>query len=147
MNKIAQTIITVLTLACSALSLHAEKIVAGPRGGRLVATEPHQAEFFVNKDRKAEVTFYDASLKPAAIQEQVVALIAETPGGRSTIALQKTSTGFISVDALPAGESYRIVMQVREKPNTKPQNFRINFNMAECGECKHAEYACTCDDH
>ncbi len=147
MNKIVRTIITVLTLACSVLSLHAEKIVAGPRGGRLVATEPHQAEFFVNKDRKAEVTFYDASLKPAAIQEQVVALIAETPSGRSTIALQKTSTGFISVDALPAGESYRIVMQVREKPNNKPQNFRINFNLAECGECKHAEYACTCDDH
>ena len=36
----------------------AEKIVGGPKGGRLLEVGSQKAEFFVTKDRKAEVTFY-----------------------------------------------------------------------------------------
>lgn len=131
---------------CAAVSLHAaEKIVAGPKGGRLLDTAPHKAEFFVTKDRKVEVTFYDAALKPVAPGNQVIAVTAEPASGRTKLDLEKTTTGFVSTAALPESkEAYRVVVQVREKPDATPKNFRVDLNLAMCGECQKAEYACTC---
>ena len=136
-----------LALAVSAASLSAaEKIVGGPKGGRLLETEPQKAEFFVTKDRKAEVIFYDAALKPVAPSAQVVTITAEPKSGRAKVELEKTATGFISKTALPASaEPYRVVVQVRETPEAAPKNFRVDLNLDTCGECKRAEYACTCE--
>ena len=52
----------ILLIATAALAFAAEKITAGPMGGRLLDTAPLKAEFFVTKDRKVEVAFYDACL-------------------------------------------------------------------------------------
>lgn len=147
MKTLRNLLLATLAVGLSAAALHAEKIVAGPKGGRLLSTEPHQAEFFVTSDRRVEVTFYDAALKPTPILDQVVSITAETASGKMPLEMRKTETGFVSAGPLPAGEPYRVVMQVREKAGAKPQNFRINLNLAECGECKKAEYACICDDH
>jgi hypothetical protein len=147
MKNLPQLLLVSLVLAGSALVAHAEKIVAGPKGGRLVSSAPDAAEFFVTPDRKVEITFYDAALKPAAVKQQVVAVIAEAPGGRATLELQKTAHGFVSTQVLPAGEPYRVVLQVRAEPGAKPQNFRVDLNLATCGECQRAEYACTCEGH
>ncbi len=133
---------------CSLVSLFAsEKIVAGPSGGRLLDAEPQKAEFFVTADRRVEVTFYDAALKPVAPTGQAVTVTAEPATGKTTLELEKTANGFVSKTALPAGEPYRVVVQVREKPDAKPKNFRIDLNLQTCGECKNAEYACTCEGH
>jgi hypothetical protein len=135
-----------LALTVSAAALHAaEKIVAGPKGGRLLETEPQKAEFFVTKDRKVEISFYDAALKPMAPAAQVVSVTAEPKSGRAKLELEKTANGYVSKTALPEGEPYRVVVQVRATPEAKPQNFRVDFNMQICNECKHPEYACTCD--
>lgn len=129
------------TLAASA----AEKIVGGPKGGRLLDVGSQKAEFFVTKDRKAEVTFYDAGLKPAALGAQVVAITAEPKGGRKTLEMEKTANGYISKTALPeSSEPYRVVVQLREKADASPKNYRVDLNLEKCGECKRAEYACTC---
>ena len=134
-----------IALAASAALSGAEKIIGGPKGGRLLETEPQKAEFFVTKDRKVEITFYDAALKPVAPAAQVVAVTAEPKSGRAKIDLEKTATGFVSKQALPASEEpYRVVVQVREKPDAAPKNFRVDLNLDTCGECKRAEYACTC---
>lgn len=135
-----------LALTVSAAALHAaEKIVAGPKGGRLLESEPQKAEFFVNKDRKVEINFYDAALKPVAPAAQVVSVTAEPKSGRTKVELEKNADGYVSKAALPEGEPYRVVVQVRPTPDAKPQNFRIDLNLATCAECKHPEYACTCD--
>lgn len=133
-------------LCATALALHAaEKIVGGPKGGRLLQAGAQKAEFFVTKDRKAEVTFYDAALKPAALGTQVVTIIAEPKSGRKTLELQPTAHGYISKAPLPDGsEPYRVVVQLREKPDARPQNHRIDLDLSTCGECQRAEYACTC---
>jgi len=132
-------------LISAALAFAAEKIVAGPKGGRLLDTAPHRAEFFVTKDRKVEVTFYDAGLKPVAPGTQAVSVTAEPKGGRKPVDLTKTATGFVSNVALPdATEPYRIVVQIRAQPDSRPQNFRIDLNLEFCGECQKSEYACTC---
>ena len=143
-----KSVLLAVAALCSAISLHAaEKIVAGPKGGRLLDAEPQKAEFFVNQDRKIEITFYDAALKPVAPTGQVVSVTAEPKDGRKQIDLEKTANGFVAKTRLPAGEPYRVVVQVREKPDAKPKNFRIDLNLEQCGECKHPEYACTCAGH
>ncbi len=123
------------------------KTEAGPKGGRLLETEPLKAEFFVNADRKAEFTFYDAALKPADPGTQTVAVTAEPASGRVKLDLERTATGFISKTALPEGAPYRVVVQVRPGADASPQNFRIDLNLATCGECRKAEYACACEGH
>ena len=144
--KIKKIILAVAAL-CAAVSLHAETIVAGPKGGRLLAAEPLKAEFFVTPDRKVEITFYDAALKPTDPGAQTVAVIAEPAGGRTKLEMEKTATGFVSKTALPAGEPYRIVVQARANADAKPKNFRVDLDLANCGGCDKAEYACVCDSH
>jgi hypothetical protein len=143
-----RSIVIAIVLGGSALALHAaDKIVGGPKGGRLLEVGAQKAEFFVTKDRKAEVTFYDAGLKPATLGAQVVAITAEPKSGRKTIELEKTAHGYISKTALPEStEAYRVVVQLREKADARPQNYRVNLDLATCGGCKRAEYACTCDE-
>jgi hypothetical protein len=137
-----------LFLLTAALAFAAEKIAAGPKGGRLLDTAPHKAEFFVTKDRKVEITFYDAARKPVAPGARVVAVTAEPKAGRTVLELERTAAGFVSKTALPAGdEVYRVVVQVRETAGDPPKNFRLDLNLAICAECKHAEYACTCAGH
>jgi hypothetical protein len=121
-----------------------KKIVAGPKGGKLLETTGQKTEFFVNKDRKVEINFHDAALKPVAPGAQVVTVTAEPTSGRQQIEFEKTATGFVSKTKLPEGDPYRVVVQLREKADARPQNFRFEFNMEKCGGCKLAEYACIC---
>lgn len=145
--KIKSLLIAVAAL-CSGVSLvAAEKIVGGPKGGRLLEVGSQKAEFFMTKDRKAEVIFYDASLEPTQPGAHVVAITAEPKSGRTPIELEKTETGFISKAALSeAAEPYRVVVQLREKAGAAPKNYRIDLDLANCGGCDRAEYACTCHD-
>ncbi len=142
--NIKASLLLALGLSVASFAAAADKTVAGPRGGRLLETTPQQAEFFVTPERKAEIRFVDAALKPVAPGNRVVTLIAEPASGRQPIALEKTAEGFASAQALPPGEPYRLVVQVRETTDAKPQNFRVMLNLANCAECQHAEYACTC---
>jgi hypothetical protein len=142
--KLKNALILAAALGLAASLNAAEKIVAGPKGGRLLETTAQKTEFFVNADRKVEINLYDAALKPIAPAAQVVAATAEPKSGRQQLEFEKTETGFVSKTKLPEGEPYRVVVQMREKPDAKPQNFRIEFNLEKCGECKNAEYACTC---
>ncbi len=142
-----KSLLFTLGALCACVSLQAEKYVAGPKGGRLLETEPNKAEFFVTAERKVEVTFYDDALKPVSPGEQGVKIIAEPAGGKAPIELEKTPTGFVSKTTLPAGDPYRVIVQTRANAKAKPKNFRIDLNLATCGECQKAEYACTCEGH
>jgi hypothetical protein len=124
-----------------------KKATPGPKGGRVLATEPLQAEFFVQPDKRVSITFYDENMKPVAPSEQVVKVIAEAPSGKATLEFEKTSDGFVSTAPLPEGEGYRVVVQIKPAANIKPQNFRIDYHNEICGECKFPEYACICEDH
>ena len=132
-------------LAClGPLTAADDEVVAGPKGGRLLETEPLKAEFFVTADRRAEVIFYDAAMQPIAPTAQTVAITAEADSGRVKLDMEQTPTGYISKSALPEGDPYRVVVQVRPTADARPQNFRIQLDMQECAGCERAEYACTC---
>jgi hypothetical protein len=144
--KLTSLLIAVAAL-CSAVSVTAaEKIVGGPKGGRLLEADGQKAEFFMTNDKKIEIIFYDAALKPIAPGEQVVAVTAEPKSGRTKVELEKTATGYVSKAAVPEGTPYRVVVQMRTKPDAKPQNFRVDLDLANCAGCNRGEYACTCDD-
>lgn len=121
-----------------------EPTKAGPGGGRVLALGRGNAEFLVQPDRTAVVTFLDDTSKPRDPSGEVVTAVAETPQGKKKIAFAPNGTVFTSTEPLPAGEGYMIVLQIRETPATKPKNFRIVLNLSNCRECGLAEYACTC---
>lgn len=123
---------------------HAHKNQGGPNGGRLLETEPH-AEFFVEKDRSVTVRFFTADLKPVAAAEQTVTVLAEPKAGKAKVEFEKSGDALKSKTKLPEGDGYNLVVQVRAKPEAKPQNFRFKLDLAACGECKRAEYACICE--
>src|SRR5688572_7155637 len=144
--KLKSLIIAVAALCSAVSAIAAEKIVGGPKGGRLLEVDGQKAEFFVTKDKKIEITFYDAALKPVAPAEQVVAITAEPKSGRTKVDLEKTATGYVSKTTVPEGTPYRVVVQMRAKPDAKPQNFRVDLDLANCSGCSRSEYACTCND-
>jgi hypothetical protein len=108
----------------------------------LVAAEPSgvKAEFLVKPDRHVALTFLDAAGKPMARGERSV--VVKVDG--KDLALEPKPEGFVSKEPLAAKEPAPIVVQVRTTADDKPKNFRLTLNTAICGECKRAEYACTC---
>ncbi|HEY5953310.1 MAG TPA: hypothetical protein VIT18_03040 [Terrimicrobiaceae bacterium] len=148
--KTLQAILILLTIvATSAYSAdeHDHKVIPGPKGGKVLETDPLHAEFFVQPDRKVSVTFYDQAMKPVAPGEQVVKVIAEAPSGKTTLDFEKSGDALVSKTALPEGDDYRVVLQIRQTADGKPQNFRIDYSTETCSDCKRPEYACVCSDH
>jgi hypothetical protein len=140
-------LVTILALVAAVTSptIAADKIEAGPRGGRLVALEGQKAEFFVEPNRTVTVSFYDDALKPVAPSGQVVTATAETPAGKTKLIFEPKDALLASTTQLPEGDGYNIVLQIRAAADAKPKNFRITYLAHECAECKRPEYACTCN--
>ncbi len=147
LHHITRSVLIAAGVSLGFVSTLAAAVVAGPKGGRLLQATPHQAEFFVTTDGIAEVVFYDDAMTPVGPGTQAVAVIADAPAGRTPLEMVATPTGFQSAQPLPDGAPYRVVVQLRATPAAKPQNFRIELNLTECGGCSHAEYACTCEGH
>ena len=148
-----KTHLRILTLAaalCVGLSTafaadkhdHAHK--ATPKGGRLLdKTEPH-AEFVVEKDRTVTINFYNGEMKSVAATTQTVTVQADAKDGKVKVEFEKKGDALVSKTKLPDGDGYNIVVQFKQTAEGKPQNFRFKLDMNTCGECKRAEYACSC---
>ncbi len=144
--KSIRTVLFVLSVA-SVLSLPAsaaEKKTAGPNGGRILAGAEPRAEFFVTAERKVQITFLDAAGKPVAPGDQVVTVTAGDRAAPTTLAFAKTGNALLSTAPLPAGKLVPAVVQIKAGPAAKPAVARFNVDLAKCGECKLAEYACIC---
>jgi hypothetical protein len=144
MKHILSIAIVLMTTAFVATA--ADKVQAGPQGGRLLEKTTPAAEFFLEKDRTATITFYDASMKPVPATEQIVALQADVPAGKQKIEFEKKGDVLASKGKLPEGDAYSVVVQFRSKPDAKPRNYRFNLDTSICNGCKRAEYACTCHE-
>lgn len=120
------------------------KIKAGPTGGRLITTvEPH-VEFFVNKDKKVEIRFVDDDNKVVAPAAQVISVTLGERAKPTKLAFTKEGDHLISDKAVPAGNDYPTVVQIKSDAKAKPVNERFNLNMDKCPTCSNLEYACTC---
>jgi hypothetical protein len=148
MKKIISSTLALILLASGAYAADGhdhEKVIPGPKGGRIAEVESGHLEFFVQPDKKVNITFYDKDLKVQPAGEQVVTAIAEAPAGKAKLSFDKTGDSLISTAPLPEGDGYRIVLQVKANADAKPQNIRIEYHTEVCDKCKRAEYACICD--
>ncbi|CAM2961284.1 hypothetical protein [Rariglobus hedericola] len=135
--------LTALALTATVASAH-EQTVAGPNGGRLLTiVEPH-AEFFVTAERKVQITFVGEDGKPVPPAEQVVVVTAGERSAPTKLTFTKTGNVLLSDTALPAGNAFPTVVQIKITPDAKSVAARFTLNTAICPECKNAEYACTC---
>jgi hypothetical protein len=141
MKKLLLTLIALLTAAVSLTA----KTIPGPKGGRILTTDAPHAEFFVEKDRSVVVSFYDKDLKAVDSGDRTVTAIAEAKTGKVKLDFEKTASGFVSKQALPEGDDYTVVVQIRDNAGAKLKNYRVTFHDEVCGECKRAEYACICE--
>ena len=144
MKAIRKFVPTSFALLAAAVAFAAQPI-PGPKGGKIVTTEAPHVEFFVEEDRSVTVSFYDKDLKPVAPSGQVVSVIAEAETGRVTLAFGPKAGALVSTAPLPAGDGYRVVVQVRDTAQARPKNYRVDFHDEICGECQRAEYACVCE--
>ena len=122
-----------------------DKIKAGPTGGRLItAVEPH-VEFLVNQDKKVEIRFVDDDNKVLAPGEQVITATLGDRAKPTKLVFTKDGDKLISDQAVPAGNDYPTVVQIKATAKAKAVNARFNLNLSKCPTCESAEYACTCD--
>jgi|SRR5579871_4310022 len=121
--------------------------VIGPKGGKLLENRASRAEFFIEKDNRITITFYDANLKPVPAGKQVVTVTAEPRAGKVVLELEEKNGALVSRKPLPKSgffDEYQITVQIRESADAKPETFQIRFDLDVCSKCKHPEYACTC---
>jgi hypothetical protein len=108
--------------------------------GRRLEASGLVAQFVIQPDRKAMVTFLDAAGKPAARGDCTAFVKVD---GKD-VALESQPNGFVTKEPLQAKEPAPIVVQIRASAVAKPTNFRLTLNTSLCGECKRQEYGCTC---
>jgi len=148
MKTILSSTLAVIILTSGAFAAEGhdhDKVIPGPKGGRIAEVESGHVEFFVQPDKKVSVTFYDKDLKVQSAGEQVVTAIAEAPAGKTKLDFEKSGDSLVSTQVLPEGDGYRIVLQIKANPDAKPQNIRVEYHTEVCGKCNRAEYACICE--
>jgi hypothetical protein len=146
MKSVRSLFITSLFALSIALLYADPKVQAGPKGGRLLEMDAPRAEFFVEKDRTVSLTFYDTKLKPVTVSDQNATATAETTSGKVKMEFVKKGDALVSRTALPEGDGYTVVLQLKSTADAKPKNFRIPLELHICGGCNRAEYACTCHE-
>ena len=142
------SLLTLAGILCAGLlpAIAADKVEAGPKGGRVLEKTTPKAEFFVEKDKTVSINFYDAVGKPVPAAGQTVTVIADAKGGKEKLEFEKKGDALVSKTKLPEGDGYNVVVQLKQSPDGKPQNFRFFYEAHACGGCKRAEYACTCHE-
>ncbi|MEO0055556.1 MAG: hypothetical protein RLZZ50_1503 [Verrucomicrobiota bacterium] len=146
-----KSILTVLLFVSASVAFaHGESSkIPGPNRGRvLVQVEPH-AEFFVTAERKVRLTFVDDHGKPVAPPAGVNAtLITGARSAPVTMLFVTEGEGagasLLSITPLPAGENLPAILRVQTAAAAAPTTVRFQINLARCGECDRAEYACVC---
>ncbi|MBC8011898.1 MAG: hypothetical protein H7067_17565 [Burkholderiales bacterium] len=122
---------------------HAKK-ESGPNGGRLLTKIDPHAEFFVTAERKVRITFLDEQSKAVAPGTQVVVVTTGERAAPTVLTFAKEGDALISEAALPAGNDFPTVVQIKLTPEAKVVVERFNLNLSTCSECSKPEYACVC---
>jgi hypothetical protein len=147
MKALIKKLFLLATLASVALSpafAHEDRKVAGPNGGRILKSVTPHAEFFVTKDRKVQFTFLDATNQPVAPAGQSVTVTTGDRAKPTVLTFSRQGNALVSDAVLPAGNNLPAVIELKPAPDAAPVVEKLNVNLSTCGECKHAEYACTC---
>ena len=122
---------------------HAKK-TPGPNGGRILTDVTPNLEFLVREDRKVQIAAL-ADAKAIPVTTQSLTLIGGDRANPTTLEFIKDGDVLVSSTALPAGENFPVILQIKTSPTSDsiPQKFQLNLK--NCPDCKYKEYACICD--
>ena len=133
------------TFLASPVHAHGSVGKAGPNGGRILKKgEPH-TEFLVTADKKVRITFLNAEDKPVAQEKAEITLTGGDRANPTKLTFTKDGDSYLSDKPLPEGNNVPVVIQIKATADGKTVTEKFGVNLATCGECKHPEYACTCD--
>lgn len=127
-----------------------EKGEAGPNGGRIITSVDPAIEFFVTDGRKVQITFLGTDHKTAVFPgTQTVSLIAGDRSNPTMLAFTRNGKLLLSDGALPEGDDFPTVLEIRPTPDAEPTREKFNLDLSDCPTCEFREYACICDhgDH
>ena len=124
-----------------------EKRQAGPNGGRVVKDAGDLLEFLVLKDRRVQLTFLDKELKPTPAGRQVAKIYAGSRQSPTVLSFEKKGDLLVSDKALPAGDTFPVVLQVKARPIARYATAKFQCDLRECASCDALEYACVCHHH
>ena len=97
-----------------------KKVEAGPKGGRILEKTSPKAEFVVEKDHSVTIVFYGADLKPIAVTDQSVAVVA----GKAKLEFEKNGDVLVSKTKLPEGDGYNLIFrQLGSFSKGPPENY------------------------
>ena len=144
-----KTLKILISLMFAAGLCHADdnKPCVGPKGGKLLDNRAPRAEFFIEKDNRVCVTFYDANLRLLPVGTRVVTVTAEPRAGKQVLDLEEKNGALVSKRSLPKSgffDEYQITVEIKESPDAKAEVFHVRFDLDICSKCKHPEYTCTC---
>lgn len=124
---------------------HAEDAI---RGRVIHSVEPHLV-FFVNAERKAEISALNDAGKKAPITDQKVRLVGGDRSNPTRMNFTAHEQRLISDIAFPPGNGFPIVLMITPSPGAKMVIEKFNLNLDRCPTCSFQEYACICvhDDH
>ncbi|MCX6926441.1 MAG: hypothetical protein NT154_25020 [Verrucomicrobia bacterium] len=109
-----------------------EKYLGGPKGGHLLEKTAPKAEFYLEKDHTVTITFYNENLKPVSAADQTFTVIADAMDGKAKVESEKKGDVLRSKSKLPEGDGYNLVVQFKQAPDAKPQNFRFKLETQAC---------------
>lgn len=120
----------------------------GPNGGRVVTSVTPHYEFFVTPEKKVKITFLGEDGKAVPAKDQVITAVGGDRAAPTKLTFAKDGDSLLSDKPFPEGKELPIVVQVKVTPDAKTVTEKFTVNLANCPECQHPEYACTCDhDH
>ena len=122
-----------------------ETTIAGPNGGRVLTRIEPRAEFFVTGDRLVQIAFVDDELKPIPAGDQIATVVAGDRANPTRLTFRKEGEVLISDTALPDGNDFPVIVQIKSSADAKSVRQKFNLNLEQCPTCKYQEYACTCE--
>lgn len=139
-------IVAIASIIISIVSARAAEIKA-PNGGRIIDSVTPHAEFLVTPEKMVEVRFLDEAGKVIAPANQIVTVVMGDRSAPTKLAFTKDGDKLVSDKQVAEGKSLPVVLQIRPNEGEKAVTTKFSLNMANCSECSHLEYACTCDHH
>ncbi|MFT5472472.1 MAG: hypothetical protein ACI9OU_000628 [Candidatus Promineifilaceae bacterium] len=121
-----------------------EESKAGPNGGRVFTSVEPRLEFLVTADRKVQITALDDDFKPTKMGDQTVRAVGGNRSKPTRMKFVKQGDIFVSDVALPDGNDFPMVVQIKPSADAKTIIEKFNLNLNDCPACKLKEYACIC---
>ena len=137
-------LILAITLAAIPSAFAHQDIKIGPNGGRIFALESKNIPQMEvgTKDGKFVIHLLDSAGRPLPIGERILTVTAGARSKPETLVVERGERTFIA--AIPKGDEFPVVFQLRETKGAKALTARMNYDGKTCGECKKPEWLCSC---